>query len=75
MIISSTSTVVLHALFVDAQLHLCLYVPHNYMNQFHGCVIQSVEKVQENASFFAHLPNDEAKSHTEDDKTQHVDSI
>lgn len=75
MIINSTSTVVLHALFVDAQLHLCLYVPHNYMNQFHGRVIQSVEKVQENASFFAHLPNDEAKSHTEDDKTQHVDSI
>ena len=45
------------------------------MDQFHSCVIQCIEKFQEDPSLFAHLPNDEAEGDTEHDKPQHVDSV
>lgn len=52
-----------------------LYIPHNYLDQFHGCFIQGIEKFQEDTSLFSHFPNDEAKSNTEHNKPQYVDSI
>lgn len=52
-----------------------LYIPHNDLDQFHGRFIQGIEKFQEYTALFAHLPNDEAKSNTEHNKPQYVDSL
>lgn len=52
-----------------------LYIPHNDLDQFHGRLIQGVEKFQEDTTFFTHLPNDDTKHNTEHDYPQYVDSF
>lgn len=51
------------------------YIPHNDLDQFHCSFIQGVKKLQENTTLFTHLPNNEAKSHTEHNQSQYVDSF
>lgn len=51
------------------------YIPHDNLDQFHGCFIQGLKKFQKDTSFFTHLPNDKAKSNTEYNKSQYVYSL
>lgn len=49
--------------------------PHDDLNDFHGCVTQSVEEIHQNLSFFSHLSNDKSKDKAEDNQAQDIYAV
>lgn len=52
---------------------VCL--PHNDLNDFHGCVAQSTEEIDQNLSPFSHFPNDKSKDEAKDNQAQDIYAI
>ena len=49
--------------------------PHNDLNDFHGCITQSIEEIHQNLSPFSHFSNDNSKDEAKDDQAQDIYAI
>lgn len=49
--------------------------PHNDLNDFHGCIGQSIEEIHQNLSLFSHFSNDKSKDKAKDNQAEDIDAI
>lgn len=49
--------------------------PHNDLNDFHGCIAQSIEEIHQNLSPFSHFSNDKSKNEAKNNQAQDIYAV
>lgn len=52
-----------------------VHSPHNDLNDFHGCLTQSIEEIHQNLSLFSHFSNDKSKDEAKDNQAQDICAV